>query len=93
MLTSGHDQLELLRGLERGHLESVDFERRAGGAVRDGYVLEDSVGLLKGATVYANHNYFDINAWLGAVSGVAWDPAGANSGATLGSMSTAKTRK
>lgn len=41
-------------------------------------VLEDSVPLLLGATVYPNHDFFDINNWLGSVAQVAWDEAGAN---------------
>lgn len=47
-------------------------------------VLEDSVELLRGATVYANHDFYDINGWLGAVAGVAWDAAGKNSGGVPG---------
>ena len=39
-------------------------------------VLEESVGLLLGATVYPNHSYYDINGWLGAVSNVEWDADG-----------------
>ncbi|QQS33501.1 MAG: hypothetical protein IPM50_02650 [Acidobacteriota bacterium] len=42
---------------------------------RDG-VLEASVPRLLGATVYPNHDYYDINGWLGAVSNVEWDAKG-----------------
>lgn len=42
---------------------------------RDG-VLEESVQMLLGATVYANHNFYDINGWLGSVSAVEWDADG-----------------
>lgn len=42
---------------------------------RDG-VLEESVPLLLGATVYPNHDYYDINGWLGAVANVEWDAEG-----------------
>jgi hypothetical protein len=49
-----------------------------------GNVLEESVPLLFGATVYPNHEFWDINNWLGSVSNVAWDDAGANSGGIPG---------
>lgn len=39
-------------------------------------VLEESVPLLLGATVYPNHTFWDINGWLGSVSNVAWDAEG-----------------
>lgn len=39
-------------------------------------VLEESVPLLLGATVYPNHTFWDINGWLGSVSNVAWDGEG-----------------
>jgi hypothetical protein len=42
-------------------------------------VLEQSTPLLLGATVYPNHEFWDINNWLGSVSQSAWDAAGANS--------------
>lgn len=41
-------------------------------------VLKDSVPKLLGATVYPNHDFTDINNWLGAVQNVAWDEQGAN---------------
>ena len=47
-------------------------------------VLEESTQLLRGATVYANHNFYDINGWLGAVAGVEWDAEGKNSGGVAG---------
>lgn len=47
-------------------------------------VLEESTQLLAGATVYANHDFWDINGWLGAVSGVEWDAAGKNTGGVPG---------
>lgn len=47
-------------------------------------VLEESAALLQGATVYANHNFFDINGWLGSVSQTAWDAAGRNASGVPG---------
>lgn len=47
-------------------------------------VLKDSVELLPGATVYANHNFFDINGWLGSVANAAWDEKGEASGGVPG---------
>jgi hypothetical protein len=41
-----------------------------------GNVLKESTQLLAGATVYPNHDLFDINNWLGSVSNVAWDESG-----------------
>lgn len=42
-------------------------------------VLKDSVPKLLNQTVYPNHDFTDINNWLGAVSSVAWDEAGSSS--------------
>lgn len=42
-------------------------------------VLKDSLSKLLGATVYPNHEFSDINNWLGSVSNVEWDETGANS--------------
>lgn len=42
-------------------------------------VLKDSLNLLPGATVYANHNFYDINGWLGSVANAAWDEKGESS--------------
>lgn len=39
-------------------------------------VLEQSVELLRGATVYPNHDFTDVNNWLGSVANVAWDAEG-----------------
>ena len=41
-------------------------------------VLKDSVPMLLGASVFPNHNFFDINNVLGSVSQVNWDEDGAN---------------
>jgi hypothetical protein len=41
-----------------------------------GDVLKESTPLLLGQTVYPNHDFCDINNWLGSVSGVAWDDTG-----------------
>lgn len=53
-------------------------------------VLKDSVAMLLGATVYPNHEFSDINNWLGAVSNVAWDEAGANAEGVPGINATYK---
>lgn len=42
-------------------------------------VLEESVPLLMGATVYPNHEFTDINNWLGSVSQSLWDAEGGQS--------------
>jgi hypothetical protein len=39
-------------------------------------VLKDSMPLLLGATVYPNHDFSDINNWLGSVRNVVWDEQG-----------------
>jgi hypothetical protein len=42
-------------------------------------VLKNSMPLLLGATVYPNHDFSDINNWLGSVRRVEWDEEGAQS--------------
>lgn len=49
-----------------------------------GDVLKNAVPLFKGATVYANHDFFDINGWLGSVANAAWDEAGVAAGGIPG---------
>lgn len=49
--------------VERGHY--LDFTGEG--------VLEAAVDLLRGATIYPNHDHFDINNALGVVSDVNWD--------------------
>lgn len=49
-----------------------------------GDVLKDSLQLLNGQTVYKNHNFCDIEGWLGAVNEVTWDEAGEASGGVSG---------
>lgn len=44
-----------------------------------GDVLKSSVPKLLNQTVYPNHDFTDINNWLGAVASVEWDEAGAQS--------------
>lgn len=41
-------------------------------------ILKNSVPKLLGATIYPNHNFTDINNWLGSVASAAWDEEGAN---------------
>jgi hypothetical protein len=53
-------------------------------------VLKDSVSMLLGATVYPNHDFSDINNWLGSVSNVAWDETGANAEGVPGINATYK---
>ncbi len=42
-------------------------------------VLKSSTPLLLGATVYPNHDFTDINNWIGSVASVEWDEDGAQS--------------
>lgn len=53
-------------------------------------VLKNSVPKLLGATVYPNHNFTDINNWLGSVQNVGWDEGGQNSGGVAGINATYK---
>lgn len=55
-----------------------------------GDVLKDSVPKLLNQTVYPNHDFTDINDWLGSVSAVAWDEAGAQSEGVPGINATYK---
>jgi hypothetical protein len=43
-------------------------------------VLEESVPLLLGQTVYKNHDYHDVEKWLGAVNQAVWDARGEAAG-------------
>lgn len=43
----------------------------------EGDVLEESVPLLFGQTVFKNHNFYDVERWLGAVNQSVWDAEGA----------------
>lgn len=47
-------------------------------------VLRDSMQKLLGQTVYPNHDYTDINNWLGSVASVEWDEAGEQSNGVPG---------
>lgn len=49
-----------------------------------GDVLKNSVQMLLGATVYPNHDLFDINNALGVVTDVEWDEDGAAAGGVPG---------
>ncbi len=40
-------------------------------------VLEEAAPLLKGKTIYANHDFRDIDNWRGVITASAWDAAGA----------------
>lgn len=53
-------------------------------------VLKDSVPKLLNQTVYPNHDFTDINNWLGAVSAVEWDEAGEQSDGVPGINATYK---
>lgn len=54
---------------------------------KDG-VLEEGVKLLQGATVYPNHQFWDINNALGSVSESSWDPEGKNANGVPGINAT-----
>jgi hypothetical protein len=47
-------------------------------------VLKTSVPKLLGATVYPNHDFDDINNWLGSVNNAVWDEEGAQSEGVAG---------
>jgi hypothetical protein len=53
-------------------------------------VLEEGVALLEGATVYANHVFWNIYNWLGSVSQTAWDSSGEKFGGVPGINATYK---
>lgn len=64
----------LSQTLIRGHW--IDFSEPG--------VLEESVPLLEGQTVYKNHNFWDVEQWLGAVNRSVWDAAGEGAGGVPG---------
>jgi hypothetical protein len=47
-------------------------------------VLEESVPLLQGQTVFKNHDYEDVEKWLGVVNQAVWDPKGEGAGEVPG---------
>lgn len=47
-------------------------------------VLEAAVPLLFGKTIYLNHEFTDVNEWVGVISKSSWDAAGEKSGGTPG---------
>ncbi|HEY9286274.1 MAG TPA: hypothetical protein VIP46_22675, partial [Pyrinomonadaceae bacterium] len=47
-------------------------------------VLEASVPLLERQTVYKNHNFYDVEKWLGVVNQAAWDATGEQTGGVPG---------
>ncbi|HUF02799.1 MAG TPA: hypothetical protein VMM38_01345 [Aridibacter sp.] len=47
-------------------------------------VLEAGVEKLRGQTVYANHEFWDVEGWLGSVSKAEWDSEGRASGGVPG---------
>jgi len=47
-------------------------------------VLEKAVELLKGKTIYANHDFRDIDNWRGVISESFWDAKGENSNGVPG---------
>ena len=47
-------------------------------------VLEKSVAMLKGKTIYANHDFRDIDNWRGVISDSYWDKDGSNAGGVPG---------
>ncbi len=66
------------RGLSQIYLPNrgLDFSKKG--------VLEAGVELLKGKTVYPNHDFRDVNNWLGVVSNSFWDASGEKSGGVSG---------
>jgi hypothetical protein len=53
-------------------------------------VLKNSVKKLVNQTVYPNHDFFDIEGWLGSVSAASWDEAGEQSEGVPGINATYK---
>jgi hypothetical protein len=53
-------------------------------------VLKDATAKLLGTTVYPNHEFTDINNWLGSVSNVVWDEEGKNANGVPGINATYK---
>jgi hypothetical protein len=47
-------------------------------------VLEASAPMLVGQTVYKNHDFLDVEQWLGVVTGSTWDAAGQSSNGVPG---------
>jgi|GEM_PF-3534125 len=47
-------------------------------------VLKKAVPMLPGKTVYPNHEFDDVNNWVGVVSQAKWDAAGERTGGTPG---------
>lgn len=53
-------------------------------------VLEAAVELLKGKTIYANHDFRDIDNWRGVIAGAFWDKEGKDAGGVPGINVTTK---
>lgn len=53
-------------------------------------VLEASVEMLKGQTVYKDHYYYSVDHWVGVVSEVSWDAKGENAGGVPGILARLK---
>jgi hypothetical protein len=53
-------------------------------------VLEKSVGMLKGQTVYKDHYYWSVDNWVGAISDSRWDAEGNDAGGIPGINVTLK---
>lgn len=53
-------------------------------------VLEAAVGLLQGKTIYANHDFKDIDNWRGVIAESFWDSEGIDSGGVPGINVTTK---
>ncbi len=66
------------RALSASHLSNRGLDFSTPG------VLEAAAPLLYGKTVYPNHEFQDINNWVGVVSNSSWDAAGAASNGVPG---------
>lgn len=53
-------------------------------------VLQAAVDLLNGKTIYANHDFRDIDNWRGVIANSVWDADGKDSGGVPGINCTAK---
>src|SRR6266436_2141291 len=80
------DSVQALKPVESDYIYPVF--RALSASVIPGYwldyslpgVLEESASMLQGQTVYKNHDFMDVEQWVGVVNRSFWDPAGEHSG-------------
>ncbi len=82
----GFDSVQVLKPVAGDYIYPVF--RALSASVIPGYwldysrpgVLEQSASMLQGQTVYKNHDFMDVEQWVGVVNRSFWDPAGEHSG-------------